>query len=83
MQADSIEVLALVRLLEVLGEAVRGTSAKLRAAYPNIPWRQMIGTRNRIIHAYFNIDLDVIRTIVEDELPALLLQLEQIPSGPK
>jgi len=83
LQADSIEVLALVRLLEVLGEAVRGTSAKLRAAYPNIPWRQMIGTRNRIIHAYFNIDLDVIRTIVEDELPALLLQLEQIPSGPK
>jgi uncharacterized protein with HEPN domain len=54
-------------------------SAEGRAEYPEIPWRDAIRMRNRLIHAYFNVDLDILwRTVMED-LPPLITALEQIP----
>jgi uncharacterized protein with HEPN domain len=50
--------LALVRLIEVVGEAANGVSPQLQQRSPEIPWRAVVATRNRLIHGYFDIDLD-------------------------
>jgi uncharacterized protein with HEPN domain len=60
LEADDVLGLALVRLLEILGEGSRGVSPNLRARHPAVPWREMIATRNRVIHAYFSVDLDIV-----------------------
>ncbi len=62
---------AVVRNLEILGEAARGVSEATRKAHPEIPWKKIIGTRDRVIHGYFRIDLDIVWEIVEKELPVL------------
>ncbi len=63
---------AILRNLQVIGEAVRKLSSELQTAYPDMPWRQMAGLRNRIVHSYFGVDLEVVWVIVTDELPVLL-----------
>jgi uncharacterized protein with HEPN domain len=69
--------LSLVRLLEILGEAAKNVSEQCRQEYPAIPWRQIAGTRNRLIHGYFDIDLDVVWKIVSADLPPLIARLEE------
>ena len=51
---------AIVRCIEIIGEAAARLSQELRDAHPRIPWRKMIATRNRIVHAYFDLDLDIL-----------------------
>ncbi len=70
--------LALVRLLEVVGEAASRVSTDTRQAYPNVPWSQIVALRNRLIHGYDNVDLDVLWAILRDDLPVLLAQIEAI-----
>jgi uncharacterized protein with HEPN domain len=67
---------SLVRLLEIIGEAARGVSAEGRAAHPQLPWRRMVGMRDRLIHGYFDVDLDVVWQTVTEDLPPLIGQLE-------
>ncbi len=62
---------AVVRNIEVIGEAVRGLSEAMRRAHPAVPWSKIAGTRDRVIHGYFNVDLEIIWEIVETELPGL------------
>jgi uncharacterized protein with HEPN domain len=62
---------AVVRNLEILGEAVRGVTEATRKAHPEIPWKKITGTRDRVIHGYFRVDLDIVWEIVEKELPVL------------
>jgi uncharacterized protein with HEPN domain len=81
LDADDVLGLALVRLLEILGEAARGVSTGLRDAHPEIPWRQIIGTRNRVIHAYFAVDMDIVWQIITVELPPLIAQLDKLLSS--
>lgn len=69
--------LALVRLLEILGEAAKSVSERFREEYPSIPWRQIAGTRDRLIHGYFDVDLDIVWKIVSIDLPALIPNLEK------
>ncbi len=77
--------LALVRALEVIGEAANHVSPQVRGTVPNIPWRQIIGMRNRIIHAYYDVDLDIVWETVRDDLPPLAAAidatLESSPPG--
>jgi uncharacterized protein with HEPN domain len=73
--------LSIVRLLEVLGEAAKGVSEQCREQHPGIPWRQIGATRNRLIHGYFDVDLDVVWNIVSTDLPVLLAKLEEVLSG--
>ncbi len=56
---DRMLSLALVRLIEIMGEAANNVSEPCQVKYFKIPWRQIIGMRNRIVHAYFDIDLDI------------------------
>ena len=71
-------VLALVRLIEVIGEAAAQVSKGFQDAHPEIPWAKIIAMRNRLIHAYFDVDLDRVWDTVADDLPPLMVQLEQL-----
>jgi len=70
--------LSIVRLLEVLGEAAKNVSVQSQIEYKQIPWRQIAGTRNRLIHGYYDIDLDIVWKIVSTDLPNLIRELKKI-----
>lgn len=72
--------LSLVRLLEIIGEAARGISAEFRDEHPDLPWKSMIGMRDRLIHGYFDVNLEVVWKTVTEDLPPLISQLEKIIS---
>jgi uncharacterized protein with HEPN domain len=78
LDTDELLGLAVVRLLEILGEAARRVSEEARAQHPTIPWRQMAGTRDRLVHGYDQVDMDIVWTILADELPRLIPQLERL-----
>lgn len=80
LEKDEQLALSLTHLLEIIGEAAGRVSAENRKTYPNIPWPQIVGMRNRLIHAYFDIDLDEIWRTVQEDLPPLIAELEQIIS---
>ncbi len=68
--------LALVRLLEIVGEAASRTTEEERQLCPSIPWSQIVGLRNRLIHGYDSVDFDVLWGIVSEDLPKLIADLE-------
>ena len=70
--------LALVRLLEIVGEAAGRTPQNERTRYPEIPWPQIVGLRNRLIHGYDSVDFDILWQIVKSDLPPLIQHLEKI-----
>ena len=78
LDKDEKLALSIVRLLEILGEAANNVSDEWQQQYPEIPWRQIGGTRNRLIHGYFDVDLDVVWKIVSKDLPTLVAQLDSI-----
>jgi uncharacterized protein with HEPN domain len=75
---------ATLRNLELIGEAATHVPEQVRAAHPEVPWRLIVATRNRLIHGYLGIDNDTLWSIVQDEVPALLVQLQGLRdrSGP-
>ncbi|MCA9922757.1 MAG: DUF86 domain-containing protein [Anaerolineales bacterium] len=79
LNSDEVLALAIIRLLEIIGEAAKAVSTELKVQYPKIPWRQIAGTRDRLIHGYFNVDMDIVWTIVTKDLPDLIQNLEKIP----
>jgi len=73
--------LALMRCIEIIGEAASKVSPEVQAKHPNVPWSDIIGMRHRLIHAYFEIDLGrVCDTLATDLPPPLIVQLERILS---
>ncbi|HOS02823.1 MAG TPA: DUF86 domain-containing protein [Candidatus Hydrogenedentes bacterium] len=70
----------IVHDLEILGEAASRLSLEFREGHPDIYWRDMIDLRNRLIHVYFDLNLAIIWTTVQQDLPQLLLQLKAILS---
>ena len=70
--------LALVRLVEVIGEAAARIPDDFRARYPQVPWRQIVGMRHRMIHDYDVIDFDILWAVLRQDLPPLIEQLEAI-----
>ena len=75
---DRMFSLAMIKLVEIIGEAAGRISIAGRDAHPHIPWRQIIGTRHRLVHGYDQIDFDILWKIVSVELPGILEQLEDI-----
>ena len=71
-------VLSLVKDVEIIGEAAAHITDDTRERYPEIPWISIVGMRNRLIHAYFDVDLDRVWDTVIDDLPPLVLELEKI-----
>jgi uncharacterized protein with HEPN domain len=80
---DRMLSLSRVRLLEITGEAARSVSPAGRDAYPKVVWKKMVGMRDRLIHGYFDVNLDVIGETVTEDLPPLIVQLENILSSEK
>jgi len=70
--------LALTRLVEIIGEAANRIPEEVQAQYTELPWLQMIGARNRLIHGYDSVDFDILWVIVSNDLPFLISQLEGI-----
>jgi uncharacterized protein with HEPN domain len=68
----------LTRCLEVLGEAASKLSEEVRLRFPGISFAKMISMRNRLIHEYFDVDLDIVWTAVSEDLPPLLAVLESV-----
>jgi len=77
-ETDEKLQLAVIRLLEIVGEAANGLSNELKDGHPEIPWSQITATRNRLIHGYFDIDLKVVWKIVSEDVPALALYLQAL-----
>ncbi len=63
---------ALCMVLEIIGEAARAISGPCKAAHPEVPWRDLVGLRNRIVHEYFRLDLTILWEIVARDVPHLL-----------
>lgn len=74
---------AVLRNLEVLGEAAKYVPKDIQDQYHSLPWREMAGTRDRLIHHYFGVNLDIVWGIVELELPSLKAKLEEMLGGGK
>ncbi len=72
---------AVIRNFEILSEATKRISAEFRLVYPNVPWRDMAGFRDVLIHNYINVDLDVIWEIIQADLPDLSNKIKAILQG--
>ncbi len=78
---DEKTIDSVVRNLEVIGEAAGRLPQELRDRHPEIPWRQIVGLRNRIVHQYFDVDLQLVWEIVRVELVDLKRQLSALRTG--
>ncbi len=72
--------LAIIRLLEIIGEAASKVTNEIRRQYSSVPWEAIIGARNRLIHAYFDVDLDVVWETIQRDIPPLISHLRVIIS---
>jgi len=75
---DRTMQLALTRLVEIVGEAANRTSLETRMNNPEIPWNQIVGMRNRLIHGYDVIDYDLLWNTVKHDLPPLISVLKEV-----
>lgn len=75
---DDKTVDAVVRNLEIIGEATRHLPEDFLARHPDVPWRQVAGMRNRLVHEYFGVDLDLIWQVIRQHLPQLQTRLENL-----
>ena len=69
---------ALIRAVEIVGEAASKVSVEARTELPDLPWRRIVGMRNTLIHGYRGMDLDLLVEVVRDHLPNLVSQLERL-----
>jgi uncharacterized protein with HEPN domain len=69
---------AIVRELEIIGEAVKNISEPTKEKYPEVEWKKIVGTRDKMIHHYFGVDLNIIWDIIKNNLPLLKKQIQKI-----
>jgi uncharacterized protein with HEPN domain len=76
LDSDAMLRMALTRTVEIVGEAAAQVSAAGRQELPDVPWAQIVGMRNRLVHAYFDINRNILWDTVQLALPQLLKQLK-------
>lgn len=76
--ADEKTLLAVVRLLEIMGEAVAGVTPEIRDTHPEVPWKNLRDLRNHVAHRYWDIDVAILWDVIQNELPPLRAQLAAI-----
>ena len=82
-RANEEKVFAVIRALEIIGEAAKNIPKSIRGRYNEIPWEDMVGMRNKVIHDYFGVDLEVIWKTLHEDLPPLQAAVTKILSDPK
>jgi len=80
LDSDRKLCLSLIHLLEVIGEAAKGVSREFRLRHPDLPWKKVAAMRDRLIHGYFDVNLDIVWQTVSQELPVLADKLENLPA---
>ena len=80
LDADRMFALALVKCIEIVGEAASGMSKEFQLKHSSIPWTEVIGMRHRLVHGYFAVDMDRVWDTVSVDLPRLAAELETILS---
>ena len=70
--------LAVMKAVETIGEAAARVSSDTKRTLPEIPWSAIVGMRNRIVHVYFDVQLEILWRVVQGELPSLIVQLETL-----
>ncbi len=80
LEADRVFFLALLKLVEIVGEAAKRVSESTQGAHPEVPWREVIGTRNRLVHGYDAVDFDILWEIVVTDFPVLSRQIRSLLS---
>jgi uncharacterized protein with HEPN domain len=78
LDTDRMLVLSLIKSIEIMGEAASKVTKESRDIHPDVPWLNIIGMRNRLIHVYFDIDLDRVWDTITDDLPPVIAVLERI-----
>ncbi len=78
LDTDEMLGLAVARAVEIIGEAASKLSIETRSALPSIPWPAIVAMRNRLVHAYFDVDHDILWKTAVDEIPQLLSALQRI-----
>ncbi|HYN44671.1 MAG TPA: DUF86 domain-containing protein [Candidatus Limnocylindrales bacterium] len=69
---------AVVKKIEIIGEAIKNIPNDVRVKHKEIPWKDIVGMRNKITHSYFKIDYEIVWNVVKVKLPALKIQIEQV-----
>ena len=77
-ESERILNLSVVHLLEILGEAAAGISSEVQVQHEKIPWKAIIAMRNRLIHRYFDINLDIVWETIKQDIPPLVPTLKEI-----
>jgi len=78
LEKDRLHLLAIIKSIEIIGEAASKVTETFKTENSNIPWNDIINMRNRLIHAYFDVNLDIVWQIVKTDLPDLIKALEEI-----
>lgn len=81
--ANDEKVSAILYQITIIGEATKRLSMQFRQQHPEIPWRNLAGMRDVIIHEYDQVDLDVVWDVIQREIPQLLMQLEPLMINPQ
>jgi uncharacterized protein with HEPN domain len=83
LETDRQLLLAIVKDVEIVGESASRKSEELRSRHPELPWAAIVAMRNRLVHAYFDIDHDIVWSTVASDLPSLLGAVETILEAPE
>ena len=78
LDTNRMLALSLVKCVEIIGEAAGRISDEVRMSHPQIPWRDIIGMRHHLIHAYYDVNLDIVWQTVSEDLPPLIPSLKTI-----
>ena len=78
LESDKLRQSAIIRQIEIIGEAIKNLPKIFMEKYPQVMWKDIVGTRDRVIHQYFDIDIAIVWDIISKDLPVLKKQIEDI-----